>query len=78
MQLGWERRPYKILEIINDVVLRAQQYEHGKKRVVHTNCVQPVRDPEQVLQELAEGTELQQPLVQIDGRQLLRRDSSQQ
>ena len=76
LQLGWERRPYKILEIINDVVLRTQQYEKGKKRVVHTNCVQPVRDPERVLRELAEGTELQQPRVPIDGRHLLRRDES--
>ena len=78
LQLGWERRPYKILEILNDVVLRTQQYGNGKKRVVHTNCVQPVRDPEQVLRELDEGIELQRPLVQIDGRQLLRRDRSTQ
>ena len=52
LQQGWEKEPYEIQKMLNDVVFLIQRFNRGKKRIIHVNKLQAIRDPEKILQEL--------------------------
>ena len=52
VQQGWEKEPYQIKKMLNDVVFLIQRFNKGKKRIIHVNKLQAVRNPEKILQEL--------------------------
>lgn len=45
LQMFWEKTPYTVGEIINDVVLKIRQTTTGKQCVVHVDYLQPVKGP---------------------------------
>ena len=46
LQTFWETDPWKVVEILSDVVVRIQKYNRRKQHVVHVDRIQKVRRPE--------------------------------
>ena len=44
LQIGWEEKPHRILQVINDVLVRIRKQGGHKTRVVHVNRIRKVKD----------------------------------
>ena len=85
LQTFWEKEPWKVIQILSEVVLRIQKLHKRKQRVVHVDRVQKVRRPEEWdvldLEEVEAGRE--EPItplsfLQTTGINPVRRGRSQQ
>ena len=49
LQIGWEEKPYQILQGINEVLVKIQRQGSPKKRAAHVNRMRKVKDPTRIV-----------------------------